>query len=88
MSTTVTKKQQVILHLPKPNSVLNNLEQPSRGIGFYVNANITEFMCFKQEVATTNLSGKPLILEHEPKYLGSNISSTESDVNIRIGKMY
>ena len=46
-------------------------------------ANITEFMCFKQEVATADLSGKPLILEHEPKYLGSNISSTEIDVSIQ-----
>ena len=34
-----------------------------------------------------HLNGKPLILMDQFTYLGSNISSTESNVNIRIGKV-
>ena len=46
----------------------------------YVNANKTEFMCFKQEGAVSTLSGRPIKLIDKITYLSSNISSTESDV--------
>ena len=45
-----------------------------------------KFICFKQEGAISTLSVKPLKLVDLFTYLGSNISSTESDVNIHIGK--
>ena len=41
-------------------SLLHSLEQAVGGIGLYVNANKTEFMCFKQEGAIFTLSDKPL----------------------------
>ena len=44
---------------------------------------IKQFMCFKQYKAISNLSGKFLKLEGQFTYLGSYISSTESDVNIQ-----
>ena len=43
-------------------SLLQNLKQVVGGIGLYMNANKTELMYFKQEVAISILSGKPLKL--------------------------
>ena len=49
-------------------------------------ANKTEFTCFTHERAISNLSGRPLNLVGQFTYLGSNISSTESDLIIYMGK--
>ena len=43
-------------------------------------------MCFKQDGDISTLDGKFLKLVDQFTYLVSNISSTESDVNICIGK--
>ena len=59
----------------------HNQEQVARGIGLYINTNKTEFMSFKPDIAISILNEKPLKLEHFT-YLGGNIASTESDVNI------
>ena len=59
-------------------SQLHSLEQAAEGMGLHIN---TVFICFKQEGAISTLSGKPQKL-NEFTYLGSNISSTESDFNI------
>ena len=45
-------------------------------------------MYFKQEQAISILSGKPLKLVDKFTFIGSNISSTESDVNIRLRKLF
>ena len=50
----------------------------ARGIGLNVNANKTELMCFKKGAIST-LIVKPLKLVNQFTYLGSKISSTESD---------
>ena len=63
-------------------SLLYNLEQAAGGIGLYVNANKTEHMYFKWEGAISTLSGRPLKLIDEFTYLNSNISFTESVVNM------
>ena len=47
-----------------------------------------KLVCFKQNGAICTLSGKPLKLIDQFTYLGSNISSAESDVNIRIVKAW
>ena len=52
-----------------------------------MNTNKTEFMYFKQDDAIFWLNGKPLKLIDQFKFLGSNISSTQSNVNIHIGKL-
>ena len=44
-------------------------------------------MCFKQG-AISILNGKPLKLVDQFTYISSNISSTESDVNIHIEKAW
>ena len=45
-------------------------------------------MSFNQDNAISSLNGKPLKLVDQFIYLGSNISSTKSDVNICIGKAW
>ena len=67
-------------------SLLHNLVQATEGIGFYVNANKTEYVCFKVKEAVSTLSGTPLKLVDLFTYLSSNISSTVSDVNIHLAK--
>ena len=49
-------------------------------------ADKTKFMYFKQDGAISTLNGKSLKLVHLFINLGSNISSTESNVNICILK--
>ena len=53
-----------------------------------VDENKTEFMSFKREGAISFLSGRPLKLIDRFTYLGSNISSIENDVNIRLVKAW
>ena len=46
-------------------------------------------MCFKQDGVISTLNEKPLKINDQFTYFGSNISSTESSVNIRkVGKDY
>ena len=66
-------------------SLLHSMEQAASGIGLYVNSDKTDFMGFYQGVISS-LKYKPLKLVDQFIYIGSNISSTENDVNIHIGK--
>ena len=63
------------------DSQLHSLEQAAGGIDLYVNTKKTDITCFKQG-AISALSRKPLKLVNQFPYLGSNISSTKSYVNI------
>ena len=58
-------------------SLLHNLEQAAGSIGLHINANKTEFTCFKQEGTMS-----PLKLIDKFPYFSSNILSTESDIVI------
>ena len=69
-------------------SLLHNLKQAARGIVFYMNPDKTEFLCFKQGEVISILSGKDLQLVDKFTYFDSNISSTESDINIHIVKTW
>ena len=68
--------------------LLLTLKQPTGGIDFHVDANRTKFICFKQEGAISSLRGKPLKLVEQFPYLGDNISSTESNVNMHLAKVW
>ena len=74
--------------LAQTKSLQHSLKQAIGSIDLYVKANETEFTCFKQEGAISTLCGKPLKLVDQFTYLGSNISSTENDVIICIGKAW
>ena len=66
--------------------LLHSLEQVAGGIGLYVKVNKTESIYLKQGAIST-LSDKPLKLVDHFTYLSSNISSTDGNVNIHIGKI-
>ena len=76
------------LVLPANTSVqvkclLHSLEQAARGIGLCVNSDKTQFMYFNQDnKPRKKISHSPTCLSFVSWYLGSNISSTESNVNI------
>ena len=70
-------------------SLLYSVEQAAGGIGLSANASKTEYMCsFNKKEPYPTLSGKPLKLVDQFIYFDSNISSTESDVNIRLAKAW
>ena len=64
--------------------LLHSLEQTASGISLYMNSNKTEFICFNKDSVVFSLNSKPLNIVDQFIYLSSNISSTESDVNIHI----
>ena len=66
-------------------SLLHRLMEAVRGIVLFVNWDKTEFVSFNQGATLSLLYGKPLKLVNQLIYFGSNISSSERDVNIRIG---
>ena len=68
--------------------LLMNTPAQAGGIGSYINANKTVFMWFKQGGALSTPSGEPLKLADQFTYLSSNISSTESDINICLVKAW
>ena len=67
-------------------SLLHSLEQAAVSNWVYVNSNKTEYMCFKRKGTISTRSSKPLKLVDQLTYIGSNISSTERDVNLRLVK--
>ena len=66
----------------------NSLEQAAAGIGFYVNAHKTEYMCFNLTGDISTLDGSSLSLGDKFTYLGSSISSTEKDIDTRLTKAW
>ena len=79
------------LHANTPaqaESQVHSLEQAAGDIDCYMDANKTETMCFKQEGANSTQSGNFHKLVYRFTFLGSNISSTESDGNIRLSETW
>ena len=64
------------------------LQQAVRAIDLFMNSDKTEFMPFNQDHSISSLNAKPQILVDQFIYLGSNISSTERNVNINVGKAW
>ena len=64
----------------------HSLERAAAGINLHVNANKTEYMCFNQTGDISSLNGSPLELVFQFTYLGSSVSSTETDINTRLAK--
>ena len=71
---------------PQPESLLHSLEQTASGIGLHLNADKTVYMFFDQKEHISTLNGGSLKLVDKFLYLGSSISSTESDINMRLSK--
>ena len=69
-------------------TLLHSLEWAAAGIGFYVNAHKTEYMCYNQTGDISTLEGTPLKLVDKFTYLGSSVSSTEKDIETRLTKAW
>ena len=79
----------LIAHTPAPaETVPYCLEQAVANIGLHVNANKTEYMCFNQRSNISTLNGSSLKLVDKLTYLGSSVSSTETDINTRLAKAW
>ena len=69
-------------------TLLDNLERAAAGIGPYVNAHKTEYMCYNQTGDISTLDGTSLKQVDKFTYLGSSVSSTEKDINTRLTKAW
>ena len=69
-------------------TLLHSLERVAAGIGLYVNAHKTEYMCYNQTGDITTLDGASLKLVDKFTYLGSSVSSTEKDIDTRLTKAW
>ena len=67
-------------------TLLHSLERAATGIGLYVNAHKTEYMCYNQTGDISTLDGTPLKLVDKFTYLGSSVASTEKDIDTRLTK--
>ena len=66
----------------------HSLERAAAGIGLHVNVHKTEYMCFNQTGDISTLNGSSLKLVDNFTYLGSSVSSTETDINMRLTKAW
>ena len=66
----------------------HSLERASSGIGLHVNAYKAEYMCFNKTGDVSTLEGTSMKLVEKFTYLGSSVSSTEKDIDIRLSKAW
>ena len=64
-------------------TLLHSLERAAAGIGLYVNAHKTEYMCYNQTGDISTRDGTPLKQVDEFTYLGSSVASTEKDIDTK-----
>ena len=64
------------------------LERAATVIGLHVNADKTVYMWFNQTVNISILNGSSLKLVDKFTYLGSRVSSTETDINMPLAKAW
>ena len=77
----------LLANTPAPaKSLLHILERAAAGTGLHVNADKTEYKCFKQRGDISTLNGNSLKLVDKFTYRGSSVSSTENDINTRLAK--
>ena len=69
----------------KPETLLHSQERAAAGI---VNTHKTEYMCFNQTGDISTLNGCALKLVDKFTYLGSSVSSTETEINTRLAKAW
>ena len=69
-------------------TLLHSLERAAAGISLYANAHKTEYMGFNQTGDIATLNGSSLKLVDKFTYLGSSVSSTETDIDTRLAKAW
>ena len=74
----------ILVNAPtQAETLLYSLERAAAGIGLHVNADKTEYMCFNPTGDISTLNGSSLKLADRFTYLGSSVSSTETDIDTR-----
>ena len=69
-------------------TLLHSLERTVEGICLLVNAHKTEYMCFNQRCDISTLDDSSLKQVDKFTYLGSSVSSTETDINTLLAKTW
>ena len=69
-------------------TLLHSLQQAAADIGLHVNVDKMEYMCFNQKGNIPTLNCSSLKLVDKFTYLGSRVSSTETDTNIWLAKAW
>ena len=69
-------------------TLLHSLERAAAGIGLHVNAHKTKYMCFNPRDVISTRNGSSLLLVDKFTYLGSSISSTETDIKTWLAKAW
>ena len=88
---TITDADDIALLANAPvqaETLLHSLERAAAGIGLHINAHKTDYMCFNQTGDVCTLNGSSLKLVDKFTYLGSSVSSTETDINTRLAKAW
>ena len=70
------------------DTLLHSLERAAAGIGLYINAHKTEYMCYNKTEDISTLNGTPLKLVDKFTYRGSSVASTEKDIDTRLTKVW
>ena len=79
----------ILANIPnQAKTLLHSLERAATGIGLHVNAHKTEHMCYNQTGDISTLDGTPLKLVDKFTYLGSSVSSTETDIDTQLTKAW
>ena len=79
----------LLANIPAQAETLQHcLEWVAAGIGLYVNADKTEYIYFHQKGDISTLNGSSVKLLDKFTYLGSSVSSTETDINTQLEKAW
>ena len=74
--------------LAQAETLLHSLEWAAASISLHVNTDKTEYMCFNQRGDISTLNGNSLKHVDKFTYLGSSVSSTKTDINMRLAKAW
>ena len=69
-------------------TLIHSLERAATSIGLHVNAHKMEYMCFNQTGDISTRNGSCLKLVDKFTYLGSSVSSTETDIDMWLTKAW
>ena len=67
-------------------TLLHILERAAAGIDLHINADKTEYICFNQRDEISTMNSNSLKLVDKFTFLGSSVSSTETDIKTRLKK--
>ena len=89
LPTPTTPMTAILANTPdQAETLLHSLERAAAGIGLYVNAHKTEYMCYNQTGDISTLDGTSLKLIDKFTYLGSSVESTVKDIETRLTKAW